>query len=181
MFAWRGAIALVFGVFVLVLPALTFFSLAVFVGLFAAVGGAIVVGAGLIYRNQDPHWWVSVLLGLASIGIGVVALLYPNPTAVVLLVVIAAQALAAGVLDTVLAVRLRRAMRGAWTLLAAGVIGIAFGVLAFWYLDPQAWLPILRATGLYATVTGVLHLAAAVLMKRQAGSRPAELPHSART
>ena len=180
MFACRGAIELAFGAFVLVVPALTFYSLAMLIGLFAAVGGAIVAGAGLLYRSRDRHWWASLLLGLASIGIGAAALTHPEPTAVVLFIIIAAHAIAAGALDMVLGLRLRRALRGAWTLLAAGIAGIAFGLFAFWYLAPDAWLVLLRITGVYAVVTGVLHLAAALLIKRQRPLGRDNLSHGAR-
>jgi uncharacterized membrane protein HdeD (DUF308 family) len=176
MFAWRGAIALVFGVFVLALPEITFFSLAVFIGLFAIVGGVIAMGAGLIYRNRDEHWWVSLLLGLASVGIGIVALLYPDPTAVVLLVIIAAHGLAMGALDMVLAARLRRSKRGGWTLAAAGLIGVVFGLFAFAFLTREAWEVVVRATGVYATLTGVLLIAAAVRMKRRPHAEPVQEP-----
>lgn len=180
MFACRGAIELALGAFILAAPALTFFSLAVIIGLFAAIAGAMAVGAGLLYRSRDSHWWVSVLLGLASIGIGVVALMHPDPTSVVLLLIIAAHALAAGALDMVLGVRLFRALRGAWTLLAAGIAGIAFGLFAFWYIDPEAWITLLRITGAYAAVAGALHLAAAIFMKRNAARRSHDLSHGAR-
>ena len=166
MFALRGAVALVFGLFVLALPALTFYSLAMVIGLFAVVGGVIAVGAGLLYRDRDHHWWVSLLLGLASIGIGIVALLHPDPTAVILLVIIAAHALAMGALDVLFALRLRREMRGAWTLALAGVVGVVFGLFAFAYLTREAWDLVIRATGFYATVTGALLVAAGVLIRR---------------
>jgi uncharacterized membrane protein HdeD (DUF308 family) len=177
MFALRGVIALVFGVFVLAMPAVTFFSLAVIIGLFAIVGGVIAVGGSLLYQNRDRHWWVPLLLGLAGIGIGVVALLYPDPTAVVLLVIIAAHALAMGALDMVLAVRLRTAMRGAWTLGLAGLVGVVFALFAFGFLTREAWDLVVRATGLYATVTGVLLVVAALLIKRHGGA--ADLSHGA--
>lgn len=166
MFAWRGVIALLFGVFVLAVPDITFFSIAVFIGLFAIVGGVIAIGAAILYQSRDRHWWVSLLLGLASIAIGTVALLYPDPTAVVLLVIIAAHALAMGALDMVYAVRLRKAMRGAWTLGVAGLIGVVFGLFAFGFLTREAWEVVVRATGVYATLTGILLVVAAVLIKR---------------
>ncbi len=166
MLLWRGVIALVFGICVLAIPGVTFLSLAVFIGLFAIVGGVIAVGAGLIYQTRDRHWWISMVLGLASIGIGVVALLHPDPTAVVLLVIIAAHALAMGALDMVLAARLRTAMRGAWTLAAAGLIGVVFGLFAFAFLAQEAWDLVVRATGVYATLTGLLLVVAALRIKR---------------
>jgi uncharacterized membrane protein HdeD (DUF308 family) len=79
------------------------------------------------------HRWLFLLRGLAAIVFGVLALLWPGATLVVLTAFIAAYALVDGIVALVYAVRLRPVFDRWWVLLTQGLISAAFGVLAFMY------------------------------------------------
>ncbi|WP_239700993.1 HdeD family acid-resistance protein [Massilia sp. 9096] len=96
----------------------------------------------------------------------------PALTALVLVLVMAANALVIGVLDFVAAIRLRRAIEGEWMLVLAGPASIAFGAIVFLY--PFAGvLTLIWMVSLYACVTGALLLmqAARVRSRAHAGAR----------
>ncbi len=165
MFALRGAVAMLFGVLALVWPGLTLLWL---VALFAAYallgGGASVVGA-FQSRKSDDHWWLALLLGLVSLGAGVIAILHPALTALVLVLLMGANAIATGVLDIALAIRLRKAIRGEWLLVLAGIVSIVFGVLVFLFPGAGA-LALVWLISVYAIASGVLLLIVAFQLRR---------------
>ncbi len=79
------------------------------------------------------HWWLFLLRGIAAIVFGVLTLLWPGATLVVLTAFIAAYALVDGIVALVYAFRLRPMFDRWWALLVQGLISGAFGVAAFIY------------------------------------------------
>jgi uncharacterized membrane protein HdeD (DUF308 family) len=97
--------------------------------------------ADQIVASIRHHWWLFLLRGLAAIVFGVLALLWPGATVVVLTAFIAAYALVDGVVAIAAAVRMRATFDRWWVLLIQGLISAAFGVWAFinpllslWYI-----------------------------------------------
>jgi uncharacterized membrane protein HdeD (DUF308 family) len=128
-FILRGTVAIVFGALAFASPA---FGIGLFVGLFAVwaiVDGVSGVLAGIRTRNQDRSWWLEILEGGAGIAAGVVAIIFPRFAAEVLVYLIAAWAVVTGVLQIVMAVRLRRVIEGEAWMALAGVASILFGVV----------------------------------------------------
>lgn len=128
-FILRGVLAILFGVLAFFAPQ---FGIAILVGLFAA--WAIIDGignliAGIRTRGQDRSWWLEVLEGLVSVAAGVVALLLPAYAAQVLVLVIAAWAVITGVIEVVMAVRLRRVIENEVWMALAGTASILFGII----------------------------------------------------
>ena len=70
---------------------------------FALIGGGASVVGALQNRRSDEHWWLALLLGLVSIGAGVIAIIHPDLTALVLVLLMGANAIATGILDIALA------------------------------------------------------------------------------
>ena len=165
MLALRGGLALLFGVLALLWPGLT---LLVLVALFAAyallVGVVSVVGA-VQNRRRDKKWWLILLLGLVSIAAGVIAILYPSMTALMLVLVMGANALVMGVLDIAVAIRLRKAIQGEWLLILSGLMSIIFGVLVLLFPGAGA-LAMVWLVSLHAMVTGLLLLVLAFRVRR---------------
>src|SRR2546422_7798834 len=76
------------------------------------------------------HWWLFLLRGIAAAAFGVITLLSPGATLLVLMAFIIAYALVDGIVALVYAFRLRPLFDRWWMLLIQGVISIAFGVFA---------------------------------------------------
>jgi uncharacterized membrane protein HdeD (DUF308 family) len=153
MLTVRGIAAIVFGVLAFISPGAGLFALVVTFGAYALVNGAFALAAAARGRTAEPRWGSLVLDGIASVVCGFLALVWPGITALALLYVIAAWAIATGAAQVVAAVRLRKQIKGEWLLALAGALSIAFGVLLF--LAPAAGaLAVVLWIAAYAIVFG---------------------------
>lgn len=168
MLASRGVAALIFGVLALAVPGITLLWLVALFAAFALITGAVATYAGLKHRRTDDRWWLGLLLGLASVGAGVIAIVHPDLTALVLVLLMGANAIVTGVLDIAFALRLRNEIRGEWALALAGFVAIAFGVLVFLFPGAGA-LAMVWLISVYAMTAGLLLLVAAFRARRIEG------------
>ena len=158
--AWRGAISLIFGIIAAFWPGLTLLWLMTLFVAYALISGSASAIAAIKNRQSNRDWWLLLLLGLMSVAAGVLALIYPDRTAVFLVLLIGATALASGIIDIVMAVRLRKVIRGEALLILNGIISVAFGVFVFFSPGAGA-LALIWLISIYAIASGVLLLALA--------------------
>jgi uncharacterized membrane protein HdeD (DUF308 family) len=103
--------------------------------------------------------------GVAGIAAGVIAFLWPGITALVLLYLIAAWAIATGILEIAAAVWLRRELRGEWLLALGGVVSVLFGV--FLIVRPgEGAIAVVWLIGLFAIVFGVALIGLGLRLRR---------------
>jgi len=164
----RGLAAILFGVLAFAWPGLTLLSLVALFAAFALVSGIASAIGAIRHRHAEDDWWVALLLGVVSIGAGGVALFNPALTALVLVLLIGANALVIGVLDILAAIRLRKAVPGEWMLALSGLASVVFGAIVFFFPGAGA-LALVWVVSVYAIVTGVLLLGLAVRMRTRAG------------
>lgn len=153
--ALRGAIAVVFGLMAIAWPGITVLALVVLWGIYAVVDG--ITGIAMAFsarRVPDPQRWLYGLLGLAGLVAGVIAILWPEITALVLLVIIATWAVIAGVVQLIAAFRLRKEITGEWFLALTGAVCIVLGVLLFTQPTTGA-IALVVAIATFALVWGV--------------------------
>jgi uncharacterized membrane protein HdeD (DUF308 family) len=178
--ALRGAFAIAFGVVALIWPGITVYALVLLFGAYAIVDGgfSIVAGLGRGARSAEGtggRVWL-ILAGVAGVIAGVLAFLWPGITAVALLWVIAAWAMATGALEIIAAVRLRRELRHEWLLALSGVLTVAFGILLVVW--PAAGvLTLVTLIGVAAIIFGVTLVALAFRLRRERADRPAVIGH----
>ena len=151
----RGIAAILFGVLAFVWPGLTVLALVILFAAFAAVDGVFALVAAWRAAEGRRQWWPLALEGVAGIGVAVLTAVWPDATAFALLFLIAAWALATGVLEIWAAVRLRKVIEGEWLLALVGVASIVFAVLIVIFPGEGA-VGIVWAIGTYAVVFGVL-------------------------
>ncbi|WP_317203396.1 HdeD family acid-resistance protein [Janthinobacterium sp.] len=157
VFALRGALGVLFGVVALAMPGLTLLSLIAVFAVYALLAGIVAVAGALSNRHNASDWWILLTLGLAGILAGALASLHPALTALVLVIVIGLNAILTGLLDIMLAVRLRNVVRGEWLLLLSAATSLAFGALIIAYPGAGA-LALVWLIGTYALLTGLLYL-----------------------
>ena len=109
---------------------------------------------------SQRYWWTLGLRGLLAVLFGLVAILWPGLTLLVLVSLFGAYALVDGVMALVVAFQERRNARLWWMLLIEGLVGIAIGVLTFLWPAITA-LVLLYLIVSWAIVTGLLEIAAA--------------------
>jgi len=151
----RGLVAILFGVLTWLQPGISLAALVLLFGAYSLADGILGVWAAITGRKQHEDWWVLLLWGFVGIGVGIMTFLVPGVTALALLFYIAIWATASGVLQIVVAIRLRREITDEWLLLLAGLASIVFGVLLM--LKPAAGaLAVLWLIGTYAVIFGAL-------------------------
>jgi uncharacterized membrane protein HdeD (DUF308 family) len=164
--ALRGVAAILLGVLSLFLPGVTFLSIVILFGVFAIVDGML--SMSLATRDATGTRGAITIRGLASVLAGVLALVWPGITAFALLMVIAAWAIASGVLEIVMAVRMRKHLRHEGLLIVEGILSIVFGAVLF--IAPAAGaLAIGLWVGAYALVLGVMLIAASIRLRKAHG------------
>lgn len=171
--ALRGIFGILFGLLALMWPGLTLLTLVALFAAYALLGGIASVIGAIGHRRVDDDWWLPLLLGLVSIGAAIVAVVNPVLTTLVLVMVIAANALVTGVLDIAAAVRLRRELHGEWLLALSGIASVVFGALVFMYPLAGA-IALVWLVSVYAIVTGVLLLSLAVRVRAHVTRHRAE-------
>lgn len=172
LFLVRGLLAIVFGVLALVEPAAALAALVLVFGVWAFIDGIDALALAL----SGWRSWQLVLAGLVGIAVGLFTFFRPGLTAVGLYAAVAAWAIARGILEIVVAVELRKRIRGEFWMIAAGLASIVFGVLMI-VLPVAGLLALAWLIGVYALCFGVLMIALSVRLRQwQRGGERRERP-----
>jgi uncharacterized membrane protein HdeD (DUF308 family) len=125
MWILRGIASLLFGVLTIARPGASVAALVLVYGVYALAEATVLLGLGLRYRGMRGPFLVR---GVISGAAGVVALLYPGPTALALYILVGVWALMAGASELAIAVALKRQGARVGALVGAGVLSLACGV-----------------------------------------------------
>lgn len=162
--ALRGAVTVAFGLLALLCSDLAVVSLVPLFAAYAVLVGAVWTAGALSNRHADARWRMPFMLGLLGIGAGLIAIVHPAPSALVLVLLIAAHALATGLLDMVSALRLRKFIRGERLFALSALASIVFGIAVSIAPDTGA-LAFGPVVGLYALSSGIALLALAMRVR----------------
>jgi uncharacterized membrane protein HdeD (DUF308 family) len=112
------------------------------------------------------HWWIPLIRGIVALLFGAVIFAFPFPAIGVFVIFFGAFVFADGVLNIFTSLRFAHPKSGSWWMvLVQGIVGVAIGVATFlWPGLTAATLGTLVA--LWAVVTGVLELAAAIRLRQ---------------
>jgi len=108
-----GIVGIAVGVIAVILPGVTALFLLALIGAWAIVTGAAEIVAAYRLRKAISGEWLLVLQGILSIAFGVYVWLFPGAGALAVVWLIAAFAIASGVILLMLAFRMRSLARGA--------------------------------------------------------------------
>ena len=151
----RGVLALVFGLFAYLNPAITMKILLIFFGIFIFIEGLLAIVGSIAGRKYSDIWWLVLLEGIAGVIIGVITFTRPAVTGMVLIVFVALWAIWSGLFRIITAIRLRKELDSEWLLIFGGIISILFGVMLFAHpgagIVAIAWL-----IGFFASMSGIL-------------------------
>jgi len=153
LLALRAAFALLFAVLAFslrgaadsfLLGAFAMANLVVIFGLLAFVAGLCTMAAG-VWDAEPDKWWLFFVDGLGLCAAGILTIMAKNLTLTALTHIIAGWAVAMGILEMAIAVKVRRHIRAEWLLLMAGSASIGFGLgfIFTWSGDVRsalAWL-----------------------------------------
>jgi uncharacterized membrane protein HdeD (DUF308 family) len=161
--AFRGVVAILFGVVAFLWPGRTVAVLVILLAAFALVEGAINLIAGLRGREgwAIAEGALSIVAGLVIVVVG------PQWTALALLYLVAAWAILTGVARIIAALRLRQFIEHEWLLIMSGLASLVFGVIAA--IFPGAGiLALIWFVAAWAIVLGLLQIALALSLHQLA-------------
>jgi uncharacterized membrane protein HdeD (DUF308 family) len=155
IFLIRGLIAILFGIAAIVWPELTLGTLILLFGFYAIFDGIVAIWDGITNRDDRDHWWANVLIGVAGILAGLLAIFLPGLSAIALMLLIAVWMIVIGVLEIASAIRLRQVIANEWFLIASGLLSVLLG-LVFTIFPGSGALALVTVIGIYAILFGVL-------------------------
>src|SRR6266850_6508011 len=168
LLALRGLVAVLFGVLAFVWPGATLITLVWLFGAFALANGILSLMLAAKTPKGYPKLGSLILGGLLGILAGLLAFIMPGITAIGLLILIAAWAIATGIMELVAAVRLRKIIANEWLLILAGIASILFGVILLFQPAAGA-LALIWLIGAWALVFGILLMVLAFRMRHWKG------------
>ena len=145
----RGIVAVIFGVLVLLNPAMSAVSLTLAFGLYAVASGGITFFVGLLGSGDAGDRIMLAVQGVLQAILGVVVLAWPGISMISLLYAIIIFAFVGGIIEIVGAFQNRDVWLG-----LSGAISVLFGIYAFRFPGDGA-LAVLFAIGIYAILVGV--------------------------
>jgi uncharacterized membrane protein HdeD (DUF308 family) len=162
--ALRGAAAVIFGLIAFALPGLTLSVLILFFAAYLLVDGVFALVAGLRAAGHHERWGGLVIEGILDLIAGAFVVMWPGMTLVVFIYMAAFWAVVSGIALLVAAFRLHK-QHGEWLMILAGVLSIAWGILAA--LFPIAGILVWAWwIGAYALVFGIAMLILAFRLRR---------------
>ncbi len=156
-----GALTVIAGILAVIFPSLTLFTLVLLFGWFAIAAGVMEVIHAFTGNRSTEGKVLLGLWGLATIVIGVIALVLPGITLASFVVLLAAYFLITGVTQIIAAFR---GHLHAW-LLIWGVIGVIAGLAAIFYPGAAA-LTLAIIFGIYAILGGLTALVSGIAVLR---------------
>ena len=130
-FLAAGIAWIVFAFFLLSFNYRTVWAIAVFFGIGFIVGGIMELAVAAV----APGWkWLYILIGVVSIVAGVIALMWPGETFLVLSAIVGWLLLFYGIIDIVFAFSTRHLEGLWWMQLVSGIIMVLLG---FWAISPD--------------------------------------------
>jgi uncharacterized membrane protein HdeD (DUF308 family) len=160
----RGILAIVVGIIAVAWPSVTILALVILFAVYAFTDGILEAGRAFRSRTAGPvagH----LLLALVDVAAGLVAVVWPGPTALVLVIVVAVWAVVGGLLELFAAFRSGETagMRAMFAL--GGLVSIAFGVVLVARPDVGA-ITLALLFGLYSLIFGASEIMLGVELHR---------------
>jgi uncharacterized membrane protein HdeD (DUF308 family) len=121
----------------------------------------------MLLHGLAKNWWLLLLRGIAAIIFGILAFAWPGITLLSLVILYGAYALVDGVLSIAAAIGGGGgAATPRWWLIVVGLLGIAAGLLTFFWPQITA-LVLLMFIGAWALIHGVFEIIGAIRLRKE--------------
>ena len=124
----RGILALAVGIIALAWPQVTVLALVILFAVYAFIAAGLQAMRAFSSRTAGPVFG-HLLLGLVDLAAGVIALAWPGPTALVLVLIVGVWAVIAGLVEIAAAFGAGEAAGARAMFILGGLVTIAFGVV----------------------------------------------------
>jgi uncharacterized membrane protein HdeD (DUF308 family) len=118
-----------------------------------------------VVEGLTRNWWAVALRGAFALLFGLLTLVWPTLTVVVLVALFGAWALLDGAFAFAAAWRRAERRQTWWPFLVEGILGVAAAVVT-WVWPQITALGLLTVIGVWAIVTGILEIVSAIRLRR---------------
>lgn len=168
MMITRGVIAIIFGIMVTAWPTSTLLVIVWLFGVFALIDGIIGVAHWFADAASRSTW--GIVSAVISILAGLVAIVWPGPTALAMAFLIGFWALLLGASQIALAMQVKKTMKHWYLLLISGIITVIFGLILV-FVPGAGLLSLLWLLSIFAIIEGILLIALGIFVRRVARDR----------
>jgi len=159
-----GVLAIIVGIIAIAWPGVTILALVILFAVYAFIDAGLQAMRAFSSRSAGPvigH----LLLALVDLAAGVIALVWPKPTALVLVIVVAAWALVGGFFEIFAAFQSGETAGTRALFIIGGLVSILFGILLFARPGVGA-VTLALLFGLFALIYGVSQITMGVELRR---------------
>jgi uncharacterized membrane protein HdeD (DUF308 family) len=166
----RGILAVGVGVVALAWPGVTVLTLVILFAIYAFIAAGIEAVKAFSSERAGPVMG-HLLLGLVDVGAGVIALAWPGPTALVLVLLVGAWATIGGLVEIYMGFEVGESAGTRALFFVSGLISIAFGIVLF-ARPVMGAVALALLFGLFNLVYGVWALTQGIDLRRGARKGP---------
>jgi uncharacterized membrane protein HdeD (DUF308 family) len=170
----RGMLAAVVGIMALAWPGVTVLALVILFAVYAFIAAGLEAMRAFGSAHAGPvagH----LLLGLADLTAGVIALTWPGPTALVLVLIVASWAAVAGLVEIAAAFRAGEPTRTRVLFILGGLVSVAFATTLFAHPGIGA-ITLALLFGLFNLIYGISVLAQGIELRQTRKALHSVLP-----
>jgi uncharacterized membrane protein HdeD (DUF308 family) len=159
-----GVLGVIIGIIAIAWPGVTILALVILFAIYAFIGAGLQTMRAFSSGKAGPVLG-HLLLALIDVAAGVVALVWPGPTALVLVLVVAIWAFAAGFAELAAAFGPGETAGTRAMFIVTGLVSVAFGVVLAWRPGVGA-LTLALLFGLYSLIYGVSEIVLGIQMRQ---------------
>jgi len=172
-----GVLAIIVGIIALAWPNVTVYALVILFAVYAFINAGLEAMRAFSSRTAGPVFGY-LLLALISLAAGVIALVWPGPTALVLVLVIGIWAVIGGFVEFFAAFQSGETAGTRAVFILGGLVSIAFGVVLFARPGVGA-VTLALLFGLFSIIYGVSEIVMGVELRRTGHTVNEVLEHAA--
>ena len=159
-----GVLAIIVGIIAIAWPGVTILALVILFAVYAFIDAGLQAVRAFSSRSAGPVFG-HLLLALVNLAAGVIALVWPKPTALVLVIVVAAWALVGGFFEIFAAFQSGETAGTRALFTVTGLVSILFGVLLFARPGVGA-VTLALLFGLFALIYGISQITMGIELRR---------------
>ena len=163
----RGALAVLFGIAAVFWPGITLVTLLYLFSAYILVSGIVDIVHGVSGIGKRASWFLTLILGLAEMGVGVYLLRHPHVVFATLILLIGFTLIVRGVFEGVAAFSDSTTNTNRVLMIIASIVAILAGIVLL-FQPASAGVAFVWILGLYALVTGPILIALSLDLKKLA-------------
>ena len=162
----RGAVAILFGIIALSWAGITLGLLVYLFAFFVFLAGILsFIGAGMAMKHHDK-WWAYLIFGVIDIIIGIIVLVWPALSIVILIYILAIWAIASGLVQLYSAFTSGWGTGPRWFLILGGILSIVLGFLLMVF-PISTTVVLIWFLGIYAILFGIMMIIVGITSRKK--------------